>query len=245
MTTGLANTADADRVRQWLVVGASRGGIGAAIAAAAAASGDRVLITGAEAQPLQMPPGVDEYVQLEITDTAAVHALAARFEQLDVLVNCAAIARRDEEYQSEVFRRVIEVNLIAGFDLVNALRPALRQGRGNVINIASMYSVFGSPRVPAYGASKAAVAQLTRSLAAEFAADQIRVNAIAPGFIVTEQSARGRADKTHYEAVVARTPAGRWGLPEDLAGAAMFLASDAAAFVTGHTLVVDGGYSIV
>jgi NAD(P)-dependent dehydrogenase (short-subunit alcohol dehydrogenase family) len=245
MTTGSTNIATGRDARQWLVVGASRGGIGAAIAAAAAAAGERVLITGAEPQPLQMPPGVDEYQQLEITDRDAVHALAARFERLDVLVNCAAIARRDEEYGLETFRRVIEVNLIAGFDLVNALRPALRQARGNVINIASMYSVFGSPRVPAYGASKAAVAQLTRSLAAEFAADQVRVNAIAPGFIVTEQSARGRADKTHYDSVVARTPAGRWGLPQDLAGAAMFLASDAAAFVTGHTLVVDGGYSVV
>jgi NAD(P)-dependent dehydrogenase (short-subunit alcohol dehydrogenase family) len=233
------------RRRKWLVVGASRGGIGAAIAQAAASAGDQVLITGAEPEPLTMPDGVHDYLQLQITDREAVRALAARYEHLDVLVNCAAIARRDEEWDVEMFRRVIEINLIAGFDLVTALRPALKQACGNVINIASMYSTFGSPRVPAYGASKAAVAQLTRSLAGEFAQDRIRVNAIAPGFIVTEQSARGRADKTHYESVIARTPAGRWGLPEDLAGAAMFLASDAASFVTGHTLVVDGGYSIV
>ena len=108
-----------------------------------------------------------------------------------------------------------------------------------------MYSTYGSPRVPAYGASKAAVAQMTKSLALAWAEHGVRVNAIAPGFIVTEQSARGRADPTHYQRVLDRTPAGRWGQPADIAGPVLFLASPAAAFITGAVLPVDGGYTAV
>ena len=108
-----------------------------------------------------------------------------------------------------------------------------------------MYGMFGSPRVPAYGASKAAIHQLTRSLAIDWAEFGIRVNAIAPGFIVTEQSRAGREDSAHYNAVINRTPFQRWGMPDDLAGPALFLASPAAQFVTGAVLPVDGGYSVV
>ena len=108
-----------------------------------------------------------------------------------------------------------------------------------------MYASFGSPRNPAYGASKAAVAQLTKSLAIAWAPDGIRVNAVAPGFIVTEQSARSRQDPAHVARVAERTPLGRWGEPADIAGAVLFLASEAAAFMTGTCLAVDGGYSVV
>jgi NAD(P)-dependent dehydrogenase (short-subunit alcohol dehydrogenase family) len=114
-----------------------------------------------------------------------------------------------------------------------------------LINVASMYALFGSPKNPAYGASKAGVAQLTKSLAIAWAADGIRVNAIAPGFVVTEQSARARSDPAFVAAIEARTPLGRWGEPDDIAGAALFLASDAARFITGTCLPVDGGYSVV
>jgi NAD(P)-dependent dehydrogenase (short-subunit alcohol dehydrogenase family) len=107
-----------------------------------------------------------------------------------------------------------------------------------------MYAMFGSPKNPAYGASKAAVVQLTKSLAIAWAADAIRVNAVAPGFIVTQQSAKSRTDPAHVAAVSARTPAGRWGQPEDIAGPVLFLASPAAAFMTGTCLAIDGGYSI-
>ena len=123
--------------------------------------------------------------------------------------------------------------------------PALKAAGGRVINIASMYARFGSPRNPAYGASKAGVEQMTKSLAIAWAADGIRVNAIAPGFIVTEQSARARQDPAFVAGVEARTPLRRWGQPVDIAGAALFLASDAAGFVTGTCLAVDGGYSVV
>ena len=114
-----------------------------------------------------------------------------------------------------------------------------------MINIASMYARFGSPMNPAYGASKAAVEQLTKSLAIAWAPDNIRVNAIAPGFIVTQQSAKSRTNPAHVAAVTARTPLGRWGQPDDIVGTALFLASSLAGFMTGVCIPVDGGYSIV
>lgn len=231
--------------RTVLVIGASRGGIGAAIAAGFAQCGAAVTITGAEPQPVEPDRGRYPYHQLDVSDAAATDALAAGFERLDVLVNCAAIARRDEEYEPDVFRRVLEINLMGLLHLGNAFRPHLKASQGSIVAIASMYSTFGSPRVPAYGASKAGVAQLTRSLAVALAPDQIRVNAIAPGFIVTEQTARARQEPVHVQRVLDRTPAGRWGEPVDIVGPALFLASPAAAFVTGTVLPADGGYTAV
>ena len=230
--------------KNWLVVGASRNGIGTAIATAAAQQGNRVIITGAEQEPLSMPAGVGEYHQLDISDSLAIKSLATRFEALDVLVNCAAISRRDNEEEIEVFRKVIEINLIGNYEVIKIFEKALIATGGSIINIASMYSFLGSPKVPAYGASKAGIHQLTRSLALKLAPYNVRVNAIAPGFVVTEQTQRGRADAEHNSSVIARTPFGRWCLPEDIAGPAMFLASDQAAFITGQTIIVDGGYSI-
>ncbi|NQV98225.1 MAG: SDR family oxidoreductase [Rhodospirillales bacterium] len=231
-------------VKTWVVIGASRDGIGTAIARSAAKSGNRVIITGAEAEPLSMPDGIDAYHQLDISDSGAIKNLAAHFDRLDVLVNCAAISRRDEEEDIDVFRHVLDINLTGNFDVIMKFEKALIAARGAVINIASMYSFFGSPKVPAYGASKAAIHQLTRSLALKYGPQGVRVNAVAPGFVVTEQSKRGRADATHFAAVVARTPFGRWGQPDDIAGPVLFLASDQAKFITGQTLIVDGGYSI-
>jgi NAD(P)-dependent dehydrogenase (short-subunit alcohol dehydrogenase family) len=228
-----------------LVVGASRAGIGAAIARAFQEAGARVTITGAEHEPAAADRGRFPYVQLDVTDLPAVEALAARTEALDVLVNCAAITARGEEMEPAFFERVVDVNLHGTFRTALAFHPHLSRRGGCLINVASMYATFGSPRNPAYGASKAAVAQLTKSLAIAWAPDGIRVNALAPGFIVTEQSARSRTDPEHVARVAARTPLGRWGEPEDIAGAALFLASRASAFMTGVILPVDGGYSIV
>lgn len=229
---------------QVAVIGASRGGIGAAIARAFAAAGAHAAITGAEDAPAPEDAHFP-YTRLDVTDTEAVRAFAAAIPTLDVLVNCAAITRRGEEMAPDFFTHVLDVNLTGSLRTAEALHPALKAAGGTVINIASMYARFGSPRNPAYGASKAGVEQLTKSLAIAWAPDGIRVNAIAPGFIVTEQSARARQDPAFVTTVEARTPLARWGQPADIAGAALFLASGAAGFITGACLPVDGGYSVV
>ena len=227
-----------------LVVGASRAGFGAAIARAFQAAGAVVAITGAEPKPAAEDRQRFLYTQLDVTSLDAVRALAKATPKLDILVNCAAITLRGEEMDPAFFERVVDVNLHGTFRMAEAFHPHLRAQRGVLINIASMYAQFGSPRNPAYGASKAAVAQLTKSLAIAWAPDGIRVNAVAPGFIVTEQSAKSRTDPNHVAAVNLRTPIGRWGLPGDIAGPVLFLASPAAAFITGTCLAIDGGYSI-
>lgn len=228
-----------------VVIGASRAGIGAAIARAFQDAGAVVAITGAEVAPAAEDAGRFAYRQLDVTDGSAVDAYAAGFGRVDVLVNCAAITRRGEEMEPAFFSRVIDINLTGSFRTALAFHGALKAAGGCVINIASMYAVFGSPQNPAYGASKAAVQQLTKSLAIAWAGDGIRVNAISPGFIVTEQSARSRTNPEHVARVTARTPMGRWGEPVDIAGPALFLASGDAGFMTGVTVPVDGGYSIV
>lgn len=228
-----------------LVVGASRGGIGAAIARAFRDAGAEVAITGAEEAPAEEDRGRFAYTRLDVTDGAAVRAMAGATDRLDVLVNCAAITARGEEMAPDFFAHVVNVNLTGTFRMAEAFHGQLKAAKGVLINIASMYAMFGSPRNPAYGASKAAVAQLTKSLAIAWAGDGIRVNAVAPGFIVTEQSARSRTDPVHVANVNARTPLGRWGQPEDIAGPVLFLASGAAGFMTGTCLAIDGGYSVV
>ena len=228
-----------------LVVGASRAGIGAAIARAFQDAGASVATTGAEPAPAPQDQGRFTYTQLDVTDLVAVTDLAARTDRLDILINCAAITARGEEMDPAFFEHVVNVNLHGTFRTAQAFLPQLKAAKGVLINVASMYASFGSPRNPAYGASKAAVAQLTKSLAIAWAPDGVRVNAVAPGFIVTEQSARSRTDPAHVAAVAARTPMGRWGQPEDIAAPVLFLCSDAAGFMTGTCLAIDGGYSVV
>jgi len=231
--------------RRVLVIGGSRGGIGAAIARAFEAQGAEVTVTGIEAEPVGLDPARFAYRRLDVADDAAFRAFAEEVETLDVLIYAAGIARRGVEPEVGAFRQILEVNLTGTFQSNLLFADALEKRQGAVVNIASMYSFFGNPKGPGYGASKAGVAQLTKSMAGLLAPRGIRVNAIAPGFVRTEQSAAAYAEPEHRDAVTKRTPMARWGEPDDIAGAALFLASPLAGFVTGVVLPVDGGYSAV
>jgi len=218
-----------------LITGAA-GGIGGAILRAFAAAGYRTI--GIDHAP------ADGVSPLDVTDGAAVDAFAANLETLDVLVNAAGVLRLRAEYDPAVFARVVDVNLTGSMRMAVACRAALAKASGSIVNIASMHAIFGAPLSPAYAASKAAVVQLTKSLAVAWAADGIRVNAIAPGWIETAMTVPARSDAGRNRAILDRTPLGRWGTPDEIAGPALFLASDAARFVTGAVLAVDGGYSV-
>jgi NAD(P)-dependent dehydrogenase (short-subunit alcohol dehydrogenase family) len=183
------------------------------------------------------------YEPLDVRDDVAVSELASRIDKLDVLIHCAGRLARWEEYKPEVFKEILDIHLVGNLRLANAFRPHLKASKGCLINIASMYSYFGAPHIPAYSAAKTGVVSLTRSLAIAFAEDGIRVNAIAPGWIKTEISRAGRENPEFNNKVVARLPGGEWAEPEELAGTAIFLASRASQLINGITIPVDGGYT--
>ncbi len=228
-----------------LVTGGSNG-IGLAIARGFRDAGAEVAITGTRA-------GADDYeedlagfayAQVLMEDGAAVDGLIAATERLDVLVNNAGTAvRAPEAYTPEGFEKNIAINLNSVYRLCQGLRAKLAARPGSITNIASMTSYAASPRVPGYGASKSAILQLTKTLGALYAEDGIRVNAIAPGWIETNLTVPVRAAEELNRPIVERTPMGRWGKPEEMAGTALYLASDdLAGFVTGVTIPVDGGF---
>ncbi len=185
-----------------------------------------------------------EFLQADLGDDTAVQQVADQVGPLDILINNAGmVAYKRKEFQTETFRRVIDVNLTSMMTLSELLRPRLAEATGAIINIASLTSFFASSGNPAYGASKAAIVQLTKSLAVAWASDGIRVNAIAPGWIATNMTEVSQKRETINNEILRRTPAGRWGQPEDVAGVALFLASPLASYVTGETISVDGGFS--
>ena len=231
--------------RSVLVTGGTSG-IGAGIATAFAALGDRVTVTGATAAEVAAAAGragITAQV-LDVRDNDAVAALVASLGALHVLVNCAGVIRRGAEHDPAVFADTVDINLNGTLRVCAAARPLLAAQRGCIVNTASMLSFFGGGLVPGYSASKGGVAQLTKSLAIAYAADGIRVNAVAPGWIATPLTQALHDDPARSAAILSRTPMGRWGLPADVAGPVLFLCSAAAGFVTGVVLPVDGGYLI-
>jgi NAD(P)-dependent dehydrogenase (short-subunit alcohol dehydrogenase family) len=237
--------------RQVVVVGGSSG-IGRAVAQAFAAHGAAVLASGASAEHLEAAAaepqpafsGSLRFVALDVRDAAAVRSFFEALAALDVLVNCAGVVRRGDEHDPEVFDAVLDVNLSGTMRCCSAARELLARSAGCIVNTASMLSFFGGALVPAYAASKGGVAQLTKSLALAYAAQGIRVNAVAPGWIATPLTAALQQDAARSAAILGRTPLGRWGEPGDIAGPVLFLASPAARFVTGVVLPVDGGYLV-
>jgi len=240
--------------RTALVTGGATG-IGQAIAIALANAGADVIIT-ANLQPETDTRNAVEAagrrffaIRADLRDAGAVDGLARRvlddIGPVDILVNNAGIIRREaaDQFADADWRDVTAVNLDAVWKLSQHFgRFMLEAGRGRIINIASLLSFQGGVRVPAYAASKHAVLGLTRALANEWTARGVTVNAIAPGYIETDNTAPLRADAERNRQILERIPAGRWGSPKDIGGTAVFLASDAASYVSGQILAVDGGW---
>lgn len=237
-----------------LVTGASRG-LGQAIAVALAEAGAELICTSSAAggcqdtvQKIVAAGGKATALAADLTDEQAVEQLAKdamAIGQIDILVNCGGTIFRAPAHQFPMheWHKVIAVNLDAAFLLSQRLgEQMIARKQGKIINIASMLSYSGGITVPAYTASKHAIAGVTKALANEWAQHNIQVNAIAPGYFRTDNTAALQADTERNAAITARIPAARWGEPEDLAGAAVFLASAASDYVNGHVLAVDGGW---
>lgn len=236
-----------------LVTGANTG-IGQGIALALAAAGADIAAAGRSPAEETLEAARDlgrraEFFHADLSTIAPVAALVddvvAGFGRLDILVNNAGIIRRADalDFTEEDWDAVVDTNLKSVFFLCQAAgRHMAARGSGKIVNIASMLTFQGGIRVPSYTASKSGIGGLTRLLANEWAAKGINVNAIAPGYIATNNTAALQADETRNRQIMERIPAGRWGVPEDLGGAAVFLASAASDYVHGHILAVDGGW---
>lgn len=239
--------------RSALVTGGAKG-IGRACAEALAAAGAKVIIADMDvAAGAKTAKDLDgEFVRLNVTDRAQVEKvaadIAARFGALDILINNAGIVQNgpSESVAAEDWRRVIDVNLNGVFYCAQSFgRDMVSAGKGSIVSISSIcgsVTVFPQPQA-AYNASKAAVNLLTKSLAVEWAQKGVRVNAVAPGYTATELTLAGRSRPEWYNTWMQMTPMGRLGEPREVANAVLFLASDAASYITGTVLMVDGGYT--
>ena len=228
---------------QHVLISGGCGGIGSAFARAFLAAGASVTVTDLAPPPPALSVAGAAYEPLDVTSDGAVNALAAKVGRLNVLIHCAGKLIRWEEHKPEVFRDIVDIHLFGNVRLAAAFRPHLKATRGCMINIASMYSYFGAPQIPAYASAKTAIIGLTKSLAVAYVEDGIRVNAIAPGWIATQISRGGRENPEFNARLMDRLPNKRWAEPEELAGTAVFLASPAAALINGVTIPVDGGYT--
>jgi len=243
------------------IVTGGNGGIGKGIARGfAGMGGDIVIVARNQAKTAEAVREIEEEfgvrvlgVQVDVRKEEEIEAMAAQvldtFGRIDILVNNAGINIRKmpQDYLAAEWDEVLDANLRSAFLCSRAVYPGMKErGGGKIINIGSMTSLFGGAKLAPYGTSKGGIVQLTRSLAVAWAPDNIQVNAILPGWIDTDLTRQARKDLAGLnERVLARTPVGHWGEPDDLAGAAIFLASPASNFVTGVALPVDGGYSIM
>ena len=182
------------------------------------------------------------FVEADVTDARALRALFGDIEGLDALVAAAGAIQFAEEWQPAVFDKIMRVNVTGVLASAEAAGEALRRRAGAIVTLASMWSWFGNPVAPGYGASKGAVAALTRAMAVAWAGHGIRVNAVAPGWVETRISAGARSDAERKAMIDARIPMGRWARPIEIATVIEFLLSDAASYVNGAIIPVDGGY---
>jgi 2-deoxy-D-gluconate 3-dehydrogenase len=251
--------ADGELKGRVAVVTGGNGGIGLGMARGLAGAGAAVVVSGRNAEKSRR--AVTELASLgaeavaieaDVADEAAVEALIRktvdRFGRLDVLVNNAGMNIRKpvQDLTLAEWRRVLDTNLTSAFLSCRAAYPVMKRGGGGkIINIGSMMSIFGTSFAPAYAASKGGIVQLTKAMASAWARDNIQVNAVLPGWIDTELTRNARREvQGLHDRVLARTPADRWGEPDDLSGIAVFLGGPASDFVTGTAIPVDGGYSI-
>lgn len=225
-------------------------GIGRAVALAFKAAGADVIACGLTDAELQAARSEAAFAgirieRLDVTDKAAVRTLFEGLGKLDFLVHSAGLIRRDAEFEPDVFDSVLDVHVGGGMRVSHAARPLLAQSKGAVVFIASVMSFFGGPKQPAYSSAKGAIRNLTMSLGAAWAPEGIRVNAIAPGWVMTQLSRGARENAERNATIMARTPAGRWAEPDEIADPVLFLCSDAARYMNGSVVLVDGGYCSV
>ena len=235
------------------ITGGGRG-LGLGISNALLEAGADVIVLGRNPLPVELTEHAASlrrqlhFVALDLADSDAIAAIAQQVldeHQVDILVNNAGTQDRYPavDFPLEAFDRVLDINLRAVFQLCQLFgRPMLERGAGKIVNLASLLSFQGGLTVPAYAASKGAVAQLTKALCNEWSSRGVNVNAVAPGYMATEMNSALLADPARMEQLSARMPAGRWGQPEDIGNVVVFLASPAAAYIHGQVLAVDGGW---
>ncbi|MEM0989234.1 MAG: SDR family oxidoreductase [Pseudomonadota bacterium] len=239
--------------RRALITGAARG-LGCVMAGALATAGAEVWLNGRNAAPLDdavsqiRASGASAHAAaFDVTDPAAVTGWLADAPEMDILINNATLRQRapTADLSADDVQMLLDVNALAAYRLTRALTPAmLAKGRGAIVNVTSLAGPLAGPADPGYTLAKGALAAMTRAHAVEFGGRGIRVNAIAPGFFATEANETWVANNAIADFLKVRNPMGRWGEPHEIAGAVVFLCSDAASYINGHTLVVDGGMSV-